>query len=61
MTILFNLRRFAAGVFVFVAVGTVGAFDAQDAQLEHERFCQMVSDGYWPNHKGVDCDVILEK
>ena len=37
------------------------AFDAQDAQMEHERFCQMVSDGYWPNYKGVDCDDLLEK
>lgn len=61
MTILFNLRRLVAGVLVLLAIGTVGAFDAQDQQMEHERFCQMVSDGYWPNYKGVDCDDILEK
>lgn len=57
----FKLRHVVAAVLVLLAIGTVGAFDAQDAQLEHEHFCQMVSDGYWPNYKGVDCDDILEK
>jgi hypothetical protein len=38
-----NLKMFALAAMLFVVVGVVGCFDAEDAAAQHEHYCSMVA------------------
>lgn len=50
-------RQFFAAIFFGVIFGLVGSMDADDQQGEHDKYCQMVADGLWPEYRAgqVDC------
>ena len=47
-----------AAIFIALAFGIVGSMDVDDQQGEHDKYCQMVNDGLWPEYRAgqVDCE-----
>lgn len=50
-------REYSAWTFglfcaLFLLVLTVGAMDAADAERDRAVYCDMVSEGHWPDYQG---------
>lgn len=47
-----------AAFFIALAFGIVGSMDVDDQQGEHDKYCQMVAEGLWPEYRAgqVDCE-----
>lgn len=50
-------QHLLTAIFIALAFGAVSAMDADDQQGEHDKYCQMVADGLWPEYRAgqVEC------
>lgn len=53
--IFLHLLVCLAAIVLFVAFVVVNTMSYNDAVIERDHYCQMVTEGHWPNYKGVDC------
>lgn len=44
-------------MYISIVIVMVFAYmDTQDRELEHNHYCDMVSQGHWPNYNNVECE-----
>jgi hypothetical protein len=51
-------QKLIMAVMIALILGIVGSMDVDDEQGEHDKYCQMVNDGLWPEYRAgqVDCE-----